>query len=150
LYNARAVTNFRLQLGLPEFTFKFPHFKLGSSWTKSLYGDLSTPQIEVPHGQLSLHLHPHLNNLNVGLSLDGVASFEAPDWQLSMSPLHLSPSSPKLFNGSGLHLLRGVDGEIGISFDKHSSRHFFFLGKAPSLPKFSLGIEVLSPYFDFL
>jgi hypothetical protein len=127
---------------LPSFSLKFPHFKLGSAWTKSLYGDIDTPHIEVPHGQLSLHVHPSLNNLNVGLSLDGIVSFEAPDWALSVAPLHVSLASPKLFNGAGLHLLRGDDGEIGISFDKHSSRHFFFLGKAPSLPKFSLGLQV--------
>jgi hypothetical protein len=127
---------------LPSFSFKFPHFKLGSAWTKSLYGDLNLPHIEIPHGQLALHLHPSLNNLNVGLSLDGVASFEAPDWNLSVSPLNFSLSAPKLSKGDGLHLLRGEDGEIGVSFDKQSSRHFFFFGKAPSFPKFSLGLKV--------
>jgi hypothetical protein len=127
---------------LPSFALKFPNFKLGSSWTKSLYGDIDLPHVELPHGHLSLHLHPSLNNLNVGLSIDGIASFEALDWQLSVSPLDFSLSTPKLSKGDGLHLLRGVDGEIGISFDKHSSRHFFFLGKAPTLPKFSLGLKV--------
>lgn len=98
----------------------------------------------MPHGDLSLHLHPSLNNINVGLSLDGIASFDALDWKLSVSPLHFSIATPKLFNGPGLHLLRGGDGEIGISFDKNSSRHFFFFGKAPSIPKFSLNLKVLS------
>lgn len=98
--------------------------------------------IDVPHGHLSLHLHPSLNNLNVGLASDGVASFEAPDWSLSVVPLSFSLSAPKLSKADGVHLLRGDDGEIGISFDKNSSRHFFFFGKAPSLPKFSLGLKV--------
>jgi hypothetical protein len=100
--------------------------------------------VEVPHGQLALHLHPSLGNLNVGLSLDGVASFDAQDWKLEVVPSHFSLSAPKLFSADGLHLLRGLDGEIGISFDKHSSRHFFFFGKAPSLPTFSLGLKVPS------
>jgi hypothetical protein len=130
------------QLGLPSFALKFPHFKLGSAWTKSLYGDINLPHIELPHGQLSLHAHPSLG-LNVGLSLDGVASFSAPDWNLSVSPLNFSLSAPKLSQGDGIHLLRGEDGEIGISFDKQSSRQFFFFGKSPSLPKFSLGLKVL-------
>jgi hypothetical protein len=91
-------------------------------------------------------MHPSLN-LNVGLSLDGVASFEAPDWNLSIAPLHFALTAPKLSKGDGLHLLRGEDGEIGISFDKHSSRHFFFFGKAPTLPKFSLGLKVIFLFF---
>jgi hypothetical protein len=143
-------TNFlkliRIQLGLPSFTMKFPNFKLGSAWTKSLYGDINLPHIELPHNQLSLHSHPSLNNLNVGLSIDGVASFEAPDWSLSIAPLHFTLSGPILSKGDGLHLLRSDDGEIGVSFDKHTSRHFFFFGKAPSFPKFSLGLKV-PPFF---
>lgn len=98
--------------------------------------------MEVPHGQLSLHRHHSLNDLDVGLSLDGIASFDSPDFSLSVAPLHFSLSAPKLLNGAGLHLLRGLDGEIGISFDKQSSRHFFFLGKLPSAPKFSLNLKV--------
>jgi hypothetical protein len=127
---------------LPSFALKFPKFKLGSAWTKSLYGDIDRPHIEIPHGSLSLHSHPSLN-LTVGLSIDGIASFEAPDWNLSVTPLHFSLAAPKLTKGDGLHLLRGEDGEIGISFDKNSSRHFFFFGKA-SLPKFSLGLKVFN------
>jgi hypothetical protein len=99
------------------------------------------PHIEIPHGSLALHAHPSLN-LNVGLSLDGIASFEAPDWSLSIAPLQFALSAPKLSKGDGLHLLRGEDGEIGISFDKNSSRHFFFFGKAPAFPKFSLDLKV--------
>lgn len=97
--------------------------------------------LEIPYGNLALHLHPSLN-LNVGLSLDGIASFDSPDWKLSVAPLQLEISAPKLLHGEGLHLLRGDDGEIGISFDKNSSRHFYFLGKAPALPKFSLNLKV--------
>jgi hypothetical protein len=135
-------------MGLPSFSIKFPKFHLPSSWRKSLYGDAET-SIEVPHGQLSLHIHPHLN-LNVGLSLEGIVSFDSPDWKLHVSPLHFHPSAPKLFSGEGLHLLRGDDGEIGVSFDKRSSRHFFFLGAALPSPKFSLKLQVFSIYFGFL
>lgn len=69
---------------------------------------------------------------------------QAPDLNLSVFPLDFSLTAPKLSKADGLHLLRGEDGEIGISFDKRSSRHFFFLGKAPTLPKFSLGLKVLN------
>lgn len=133
------------KLGLPSFALKFPNFKLGASWTKSLYGDLSLPHVEIPHGHLSLHLPPSLNGLKVGLSIDGLASFEAPDWNLAVTPVAFSLSGPKLSNTDGLHLLRGEDAEIGISFDKHSCRHFFFYGKAPTVPKFSLGLKVYPP-----
>jgi hypothetical protein len=60
-----------------------------------------------------------------------------------VAPMHFHLlASPKLFNGEGLHLLRGDDGEIGVSFDKHSSRHFFFVGAALPSPKFSLKFQV--------
>lgn len=121
---------------------KFPDFDLGSAWSKSLYGNLDAPHVEVPHGQLSLHLHPSLN-LNVGLAIDGTVSFDAPDWKASISPSHFSITGPKLSRADGLHLLTGDDGEIGVSFDKSSSRHFFFLGKGLSVPKFSLNFKVL-------
>lgn len=120
--------------------------------TKSLYGSLDTPTVEVPHGQLSLHAHPSLNGLNVGLGLDGGVNFDSPDWKFGVAPLHFSLSAPKLLRGDGLHLLRGDDGEIGVSFDKKSSRHFFFIGFALPSPKFSLGLKVLMLYctiFDF-
>ena len=123
---------------------KFPKFKLGSSWSRSLYGDADVSPIEVPHGQLSIHRHPSLNDISVGLAVDGTAHFDAPDWKFAVSPLHFSLSAPKLLNAAGIHLLRGDDGEIGISFDKQSSRHFFFFGKAPSIPRFSLAFKVLS------
>lgn len=120
---------------------KFPDFKLDSKWLKSLYGSFDVPPVELPHGQPAIHLHPSLN-LNVSLNLDGSANFEAPDWKFGVSPLSFGLSSPKLLLANGLHLLRGEDGEIGISFDKKSSRHFFFFGKAPSVPKFSLSFKV--------
>lgn len=131
-----------LFLQLPSFALKFPNFKLGKSWSKSLYGSLDTPRVELPHGQLSAHSHPSLNGINVSLSLDGAVSFDSPDWKFGVAPLHFGLSAPKLYHGDGLHLVRGDDGEIGISFDKNASRHFFFLGKAPSSPKFSLGLKV--------
>ena len=139
-----------IQIGMPSFSLKFPTFKLGKSWTASLYGDLDAPRVELPSGQLALHAHPALNNLTVGLSFDGAATFEAPDWRFAISPLHLSLTAPKLFSGDGLHLLRGDDGEIGISFDKKSSRHFFFIGKSLASPKFSLKLKVLMCFYSQL
>jgi hypothetical protein len=92
-------------------------------------------------------VHPHLGNLNVGLSFDGTASFDAPDWKLSVAPPNFAVSVPTLYNGAGLHLLRGDDGEIGISFDKNSSRHFFFIGKPLSAPKFAINLKVLTAFW---
>jgi hypothetical protein len=110
---------------------------------------LDTPHVDIPHGQLATHLHPSLN-LNVGLSFDGVVSFDAPDWKASVAPLNLSLAAPKLSRGEGLHLLVGEDGEVGVSFDKNTSRHFFFLGISHSLPKFSLSIKVIFPLPNYL
>jgi hypothetical protein len=112
-----------------------------------MYGSPDAPRVEVPQGLLSIHAHPSLNGINVGLAVDGTASFEAPDWKFHVAALHFGLSAPKLFHSDGLHLLQGEDGEIGVSFDKSSSRHFFFLGKAPAFPKFSLGLKV---YLTFL
>lgn len=123
-----------------SWQFEFPHFHFGKAWRKSLYGDVSVAPVEVPHGQHAAHSHPSLD-LNVGLTWDGAASFDAPDWKLNVVPAW-SLSAPKLHKGEGLHLLRGDDGEIGISFDKNSSRHFFLLTKAPASPKFSLHLKV--------
>lgn len=83
----------------------------------------------------------------MGLSIDGVVSFEAPDWSASVSCPHFSLTAPKLSRADGLHMLAGEDGEIGVSFDKHSSRHFFFLGKALSVPTFSLHFKVCLHFF---
>jgi hypothetical protein len=106
-----------------------------------MYGGVGLPLIELPHGSPSVHLHPALN-LSVSLSLDG-AHFDGPDWKLHIPhPPALTLASPKLLQGEGLQLLRDIDGEIGISFDKHSSRHFFFWGKAPTTPKFVLNLQV--------
>jgi len=96
----------------------------------------------VPSGQPAVNLHPSLNNLNIGLSWDGSASFDSPDWKLGIAPVGFSLSAPKLLKGDGLHYLQGEDGEIGFSFDKHGSRHFFLIGKSLSLPKFSLQLQV--------
>ena len=111
-----------------------------------MYGKLETPHVELPTGQLSKpHLHGSLNGLHVGLSADGIAEYDSPDWKLAVSPIHFSLAPPKqLLQGADVQLLRAEDGEIGISFDKDSSRHFFFIGKALSFPKFSLGFKVAS------
>lgn len=134
-----------LQFGVPSFSLKFPHFQLSGAWKKSLYGGAKSEPVELPQGQLSLHVHPSLGDLNVGLSWDGAASFDAPGWKLGVSPIGFTLASPKLFRADGLHLLQSEDGEIGISFDKNSSRHFFLIAKSlPSL-KFSLHLNVCFP-----
>lgn len=122
---------------------KFPKFKLDAKWKKTLYGNLDLPLIELPEGQFPQpNLHPSLN-LQVRLSVDGVVDFEGPDWKLEAAPIHFSISPPKhSFSANGLNLLRGEDGEIGIAFDNDLSRHFFFIGKALSYPRFSLGLKV--------
>lgn len=56
----------------------------------------------------------------------------------------MSLSSPQLLHGDGLQLLKAEDGEIGLSFDKKSTRHFFLLGKSLNSPKFSLTFKVSS------
>jgi hypothetical protein len=43
--------------------------------------------------------------------------------------------------GDWLQLLRGEDGEIGVSFDKNSSRHFFMLTNISS-PRFAIKFKV--------
>lgn len=121
---------------------KFPGFKLSKSWKKSLYGSAKVSPVEVPQGELSVHTHPSLGGLNVSLSGGGLASFSGPDWKLGVSPVGLSLVYPKLLHGDGLHLLQGEDGELGISFDKHSSRHFFLIGKSLQSPKFTLQFMV--------
>ncbi len=130
-----------LQFSLPSFSLKFPSFKLGSKWKKTLYGNLRVPPVELPSPQPSIQVHPSLNDLQLSLQWNGEASFELPGWKLSASLPSFELTSPKLLHANGLQLLRGEDGEIGFSFDKNSTRHFFVLGK-PSSPKFSLKFKV--------
>ena len=109
-----------------------------------MYGKLETSHLQLPEGQLpNPHFHPALKGLQVGLSADGVVEFESPDWKLAVLPIHFNISPPKrLFQGPDVHLLRGEDGEIGLTFDKDSSRQFFFIGKALPFSKFSLAFKV--------
>lgn len=50
--------------------------------------------------------------------------------------------APKFYKGDGLQVVRAEEGEVGISYDKNSLRHFFFFGKAPAFQKFSLKFNV--------
>ena len=55
----------------------------------------------------------------------------------------------KLVKGTGLQLLTGDDGEVGLSFDNTSTRHFYMVGKSLAVPKFSIQFKVstsLSPF----
>ncbi len=121
---------------------KFPSFKLSAAWRKLLYGSPKSPPVELKQGQLSMHAHPHLNHLNVSLDWDGVVNYNGPDFSLRVAPVDFSLKAGKLLRADGLQLLRGEDSEVGVSFDKKSSRHFFFLGWAPSSPKFSISFKV--------
>lgn len=128
-----------LQLGLPAFSIKFPHFSLGGQWAAALYGN--TELIPLHNTLVSSESPPSLPSLEVGLSLSGDVEFSAPDWKVRLSPdFHVA--SPKLYKGDGVHLLRGDDGETGFSFDKKSARHFFVFAKAPASPKLQLRLEV--------
>ena len=73
-------------------------------------------------GQRSIHIHPSIG-FEVELNLDGSIRFDAPDIKLNVSCPSFSLPKGKLLHGKGLHLLRADDGDIGLSFDKKSSRH---------------------------
>ncbi len=134
-------------IGLPSFTAKFPSFKFNSAWFKSLYGSSGSPLVAVPSGDITLP-NPSLG-LNFSLSLDGLLTFGGPDWSLKLAPISVSVRDPQLFTRDGLLLVRGEDGEFGVSFDKQSSRHWFFIGKPLSSPKFGLKFELGASSVDF-
>lgn len=128
-------------MGSPSFSLKFPTFNLTGAWHKTLYGDDDGTTVAV---ESSRHSHPSLD-LNVELSPIGEAKFDAPDWNLiTLPPVTLE--APKLLQRKGLHVVRGEDGEIGLSFDNKTSRQFFVLGRSPSFPEFSLKFKVIPPY----
>jgi hypothetical protein len=103
--------------------------------------------VKLPHLQPSIHAHPGLHGINVSLGWDSEVSFDGPDWKLTAVPL-FTINAPQIHHGDWLQLLRGEDGEIGISFDKNSSRHFFMLTNL-SGPRFSIKFKVPSLFFIF-
>jgi hypothetical protein len=130
------------KLGLPAFSLHLPSFRLPRSWLKSLYGGTSRQATPVPRGQSALHSHPSLPYFDIGLDWEGRARFDSKSGlELVVSPPDLQIDSPELLTGAKLHLLRGKNADIGISFDKQSSRHFFFLSK-PLSGKFSLQFKL--------
>lgn len=132
-----------MQLDLPSFSLKFPSFRLGKSWLTTLYGSGNPSLAPVPRGQLAVHSHPSLHNLEVALSAAGEVEFASgSEWKVKLVPENFSILRPTLLSGTGLQLLRGEDGETGLSFDEKSTRHFFVFGKTPA-PKLLLKLEVL-------
>lgn len=107
-----------------------------------LYGRGEANLAPVAAGHPSVEAHPSLNRLEVALAPNGEVNFGNPTWKVKLAPVGLDLANPKLYRRDGLQLLRGDDVETGLSFDKDTTRHFFFFGKsAPS--KLQLKLEVL-------
>ena len=126
-----------MQIGFPKFA---DLSSLGDDW-KSLYGDPSGATVELFDGQAPLRSHGHLN-VAVGLQHNGDVEFGSPDWKVTLSP-SFKLTNPKLYQRERVQLLRGEDGETGVSVDKrNSSRHFFLFGKTPADFRLLLRLEV--------
>eukprot|EP00026_Physarum_polycephalum_P000009 Phypoly_transcript_00009.p1 GENE.Phypoly_transcript_00009~~Phypoly_transcript_00009.p1 ORF type:complete len:3931 (-),score=966.04 Phypoly_transcript_00009:22-11814(-) len=137
------------KVSLPSFSLNFPKFKIGPAWGTTLYGRAGHALKPVPEGHRLRSAYPSLPHFEVGLSPTGEAHFDSADLKLSVAPLSFHITAPKLFEADGVQLLRGDDGEVGISFDESSARHFFFLGKAPAATKFSIKITQTGANVDF-
>lgn len=124
-------------------------FKINKSWFSVLYGDIVSALTALSHGQPARFPHPALNNLDVTLSGDGAVEYGNQSWKVKLHPKSFHLASPKLYKREGLQLLRADDGETGLSFDKNSSRHFFFFGKPPASSKFTLQLEVVFSIFFY-
>ena len=133
-------SNLYLQISPPSFAGKFPNFKLSKSWLPILYGHSGANLAPVAGGHPTLESHPSLNGLEVALAENGEVEFGNSSYRVKLS-VNFDVPSPKLYRRDGLQLLRGDDVETGLSFDKDTTRHFFFFGKAaPS--KLLLNLEV--------
>jgi len=131
------------QITLPSFTLKFPSFKLARPWLVTLYSEGTSPLSPQAPNQTIQHTHAHLPNVTLSLSPDGALSYDGPDFSVGFSPIGIAFANAQLLRSDGVAVLRGDDGEQGVSFDKSgASRHFFFLGKALPSPKFSLKLKV--------
>lgn len=131
-----------------DFSAKFPAFRLNKSWLTTLYGPDNATLSPVTQSFVHQDL-PSLNGLKVGLLTSGEVEFGTPGWKIKFLP-SFSLTNAKLLSRPGLQVLRGDDGETGISFDKGSSRHFFVFLKAPTSQTFSLALEVFSVYSTFM
>lgn len=140
------VSNFE-QIGLPSLALKFPKFKLNRAWKKSLYGETPDNNVEVPRNLPATHIHPSLGAVAVSLNFEQRVIFESPSkgWKLAVHAPNFAFTPTKLVKGTGLQLLTGDDGEIGLSFDNASSRHFFVVGKPLATPQFKLQFKVTLP-----
>lgn len=136
--NTLGCINGSLQISLPSFP-SFPSFKLSKPWINTLYGNASTF-----NPVTATHLprqHTPLRNLHVSLSTNGAVEYGDSEWKIRLAPVGYSLTSPTLYESDELQLLRGSEGETGLSFYKDSSRHFFVFGKIPS-SKLLLSLEV--------
>jgi hypothetical protein len=136
------------KVSLPSFSAHFPKFKIGKSWSKTLYGRAGALS-PVPEGQALRISYPSLPHFEVGLSTTGEVHFGSGEFKLTASPISFHITEPKLLKSDGLQLLRGEDGEVGFSVDESSSRHFFILGKAPSSTKFSIKLTGSGAQVDY-
>lgn len=94
-----------------------------------LYTDKSLTPVASGPARLS---HPAIG-LEVGLNPSGQVEYGTKGWKVTLTP-NFQLSSPTLHKGSSTQLLRADDGEIGLSFDKDATRHFFLFAKAPPSP----------------
>lgn len=123
----------------PSFASKFPSFKLGKSWTTTLYGrDLQSLKPVAPPASNTLK---GLNNIHASLHPNGEVVYTTSGWQVKLTPnFHLTGA--QVLQSGTLQLVRGDDGETGINSDLKSTRHFFLLGKSPASAKLLLQLEV--------
>jgi hypothetical protein len=73
----------------------------------------------------------------------GEIEYHTPGWKVKFTP-NFHVTSPQVLRGKELQLLRGEDGETGLSYNIKYTRHFFIYGKAPTTPKLLLQLEVLT------
>lgn len=82
-----------------------------------------------------------LPNFDCSLSRNGELEYvSAAKWKLSFVP----PAFPnaELVKSEHFVALRSTESEIGFSFEKDSAKHFFVVGVALQVPKFTLKLKV--------
>lgn len=82
--------NFRTpKVNLPSISLKFPNFKLGKTWSVSLYG--KSQLSPAPEGQPSRINHPALPQFEVNFSPLGEVQYVAPDLKVFFLSLSFFP-----------------------------------------------------------
>ena len=123
---------------------KFPSLHFGGSWAKLLYsGKPDSATVQVPKGQFASLAPPSLG-CEFALAHEGHLEFSGGGkWKIRLSPLGISLPDAQLLKAGNFAALRSPEGEIGFSFDKDSSKHFFTIGQPFAAPKFSLQLKVI-------